>query len=125
MSTYRGLKASLVSFNQEKALVGAFTVIVKTDCETDRSSAALFLTVTHQIVFCVNTETFLHFGIETFFREEQHCAAMRSCLLSTGRFPRRVHHCVSVCVVISRYISRYLDIYTVSGTRYIHADRTG
>ena len=90
---------SIAAFNQEKALVGAFIVIVKTDCETDGSSAALFLTITHQIVFCVNTETFLHFGIETFFREEQHCAAMRSCLLSTGRFPRRVHHCVSVCVL--------------------------
>ena len=25
------------AFNQEKALVGAFSVIVKTDCETDRS----------------------------------------------------------------------------------------
>ena len=29
------------AFNQEKALVGAFSVIVKTDCETDGSSAAL------------------------------------------------------------------------------------
>ena len=30
------MKASLVDvFNQEKALVGAFSVIVKTDCETD------------------------------------------------------------------------------------------
>ena len=25
------------AFNQEKALVGAISVIVKTDCETDRS----------------------------------------------------------------------------------------
>ena len=29
------------AFNQEKAQVGAFSVIVKTDCETDGSSAAL------------------------------------------------------------------------------------
>ena len=28
---------SIVSFNQEKALVGAFSVIVKTNCETDGS----------------------------------------------------------------------------------------
>ena len=31
------------AFNQEKALVGAFSVIVKTDCETDGSSAALVM----------------------------------------------------------------------------------
>ena len=29
------LKALVGAFNQEKALVGAFSVIVKTDCETD------------------------------------------------------------------------------------------
>ena len=31
------MKAVVASFNQEKALVGAFSVIVKTDCETDGS----------------------------------------------------------------------------------------
>ena len=31
----------LGTFNQEKAQLGAFSVIVKTDCETDGSSAAL------------------------------------------------------------------------------------
>ena len=35
------VKALVAAFNQEKALVGAFSVIVKTDCETDGSSAAL------------------------------------------------------------------------------------
>ena len=30
-------------FNQEKAIVGAFSVIVKTDCEADGSFAALVL----------------------------------------------------------------------------------
>ena len=49
MSTYRGVKAHLAkclnsvlnvkalvgAFNPEKALVGAFSVIVKTDCQTD------------------------------------------------------------------------------------------
>ena len=49
MSTYRGVNARLAyclnsalnvkaligAFNQEKALVGAFSVILKTDCETD------------------------------------------------------------------------------------------
>ena len=29
------VKALVSAFNQEKALVGAFSVIVKTDCETD------------------------------------------------------------------------------------------
>ena len=33
-----------VAFNQEKVLVGAFFVIVKTDCETDGFSAALGIT---------------------------------------------------------------------------------
>ena len=33
MSTYHGVRA----FNQEKALVGAFSVTVKTDCEIDGS----------------------------------------------------------------------------------------
>ena len=49
MSTHNGLmpilcpksvlnvKALVGTFNQEKALVGAFSVIVKTDCETDGS----------------------------------------------------------------------------------------
>ena len=37
------MKALVGAFNQEKALVGAFSVIVKTDCETDGSSAALLL----------------------------------------------------------------------------------
>ena len=31
------MKAVVAAFNQEKALVGAFSVIVKTDCETDGS----------------------------------------------------------------------------------------
>ena len=31
------MKALVGAFNQEKALVGAFSVIVKTDCETDGS----------------------------------------------------------------------------------------
>ena len=31
------------AFNLGKALVGAFSVIVKTDCETDGSSAALVI----------------------------------------------------------------------------------
>ena len=35
------VKALVGAFNQEKALVGAFSVIVKTDCETDGSFAAL------------------------------------------------------------------------------------
>ena len=35
------LKALVAAFNKEKALVGAFSVIVKTDYETDGSSAAL------------------------------------------------------------------------------------
>ena len=39
MSTYRGVnvnvKALEGAFDQEKALLGAFSVIVKTDCETD------------------------------------------------------------------------------------------
>ena len=37
------MKAVVAAFNQEKALVWAFSVIVKTDCETDGSSAALIL----------------------------------------------------------------------------------
>ena len=35
------MKRLVGAFNQEKALVGAFSVIVKTDCETVGSSAAL------------------------------------------------------------------------------------
>ena len=31
------MKAVVATFNQEKALVGAFSVILKTDCETDGS----------------------------------------------------------------------------------------
>ena len=35
------MKAVVAAFNQKKALVGAFSVIVKTDCETDESYIAL------------------------------------------------------------------------------------
>ena len=35
------VKALVGAFNQDKALVGAFSVIVKTDCKTDGLSAAL------------------------------------------------------------------------------------
>ena len=38
------MKAVVTAFNQEKALVGAFSVIVKTECETDGSFAALLET---------------------------------------------------------------------------------
>ena len=38
------MNALVGTFKQEKALVGAFSVIVKTGCGTDRSSAALILT---------------------------------------------------------------------------------
>ena len=41
MSTVLNVKAVVATFNQEKALVGAFSVIVKTDCETDGSFTAL------------------------------------------------------------------------------------
>ena len=37
------MKALVGAFNQEKALVGAFSMIVKTDCETDGSSIALLM----------------------------------------------------------------------------------
>ena len=40
------MKALVGAFNQEKALVGAFSVIVKTDCETD---GALHSTSIHTI----------------------------------------------------------------------------
>ena len=40
------VKALVGPLNQEKALKGIFSVIVKTDCETDGSSAALVTTVT-------------------------------------------------------------------------------
>ena len=33
--TVLNVKALVGAFNQEKALVGAFSIIVKTDCETD------------------------------------------------------------------------------------------
>ena len=39
------MKGLVGAFNQEKALVEAFSVIVKTDCETDGSFAALILTL--------------------------------------------------------------------------------
>ena len=37
------MKALVGAFNHEKALAGAFTMIVKNDCETDGSSAALIV----------------------------------------------------------------------------------
>ena len=47
------MKALVGAFNQEIALVGAFSVIVKTDCETDGSSAALVITRRSKQVNCL------------------------------------------------------------------------
>ena len=49
------MKALVGAFNQEKALVGAFSVIVKTDCETDGS----FYSTKQEAVVHVNTNTLL------------------------------------------------------------------
>ena len=47
------MKVLVGAFNQEKALVAAFSVIVKTDCETDGWSAALVLgCVTVTTIIC-------------------------------------------------------------------------
>ena len=35
MSEYESTSGVIGTFNQEKAFVGAFSVLVKTDCETD------------------------------------------------------------------------------------------
>ena len=42
MTIVSNVKA-LGAFNQEKTLVGTFSMIVKTDCETNGSSAALVI----------------------------------------------------------------------------------
>ena len=47
------MKALVGAFNQEIALVGAFSVIVKTDCETDGLSAALVITRCSKQVNCL------------------------------------------------------------------------
>ena len=44
LNSVLNVKALVGTFNQEKVLVGAFSVIVKTNCETDGSSAALDVT---------------------------------------------------------------------------------
>ena len=51
------MKALVGAFNQEKALVGAFSVIVKTGCETDGS----FYSTTANIMGCGDSdgETFV------------------------------------------------------------------
>ena len=41
LNSVLNVKAVVGAFNQEKTLEGAFSVIVKTDCETDGSSTAL------------------------------------------------------------------------------------
>ena len=67
LSSYHGLmpvkhsvlnvKALVGAFNQEKALVGASSVIVKTDSETDGSSAALHFRSTFETtLFCCNVK---------------------------------------------------------------------
>ena len=41
------MKALVGAFNQDKALVGAFSVIVKADCETDGSFYSTNLNTEH------------------------------------------------------------------------------
>ena len=51
------MKALIGAFNQEKALVGAFSVIVKTDCRTD---GALHTTRTDTDNHYLNRMIYLH-----------------------------------------------------------------
>ena len=44
------MEALVGAFNQEKALVGGFSVFVKTECETDGLYAALLLAVVFGLV---------------------------------------------------------------------------
>ena len=53
------MKALVGAFNQEKALVGAFSVIVKTDCETGRIVFQHYLSVKHQAT-CISPEQGYH-----------------------------------------------------------------
>ena len=59
------MKALVGAFNQEKALVGAFSVILKTGCGTDGSSAAL--------VLILETETD-HLKNEPELSRAEHCS---------------------------------------------------
>ena len=52
------VKSLVGTFNQEKALVGAFSVIVKTDSETNGSYAALFSTY-HNINVIIENLSFV------------------------------------------------------------------
>ena len=47
-------RAGWLAFNQEKALVGAFSVIVKTGCVTD----GLFYSTTHNSVYLLHVVSF-------------------------------------------------------------------
>ena len=53
------MKALVGAFNQEKALVGAFSVIVKTGCETDESFDEQFLR-TGRCDFALSKENFFY-----------------------------------------------------------------
>ena len=71
------MKALVGAFNQEKALVGAFSVIVKTDCETDgallhtvvvgttETSGTNTLTALHAATLQYPTPNFLVAGHDT------------------------------------------------------------
>ena len=47
LNSVLNVKTLVGAFNQEKALVGAFSVIVKTDCETDGSLHSTILDTGH------------------------------------------------------------------------------
>ena len=49
MNSVLNVKALVGAFNQEKALEGAFFVIVETDCETDGSFTALVKILYYQL----------------------------------------------------------------------------
>ena len=58
------MKAVVAAFNKEKALVGAFSVIVKTDCETDGALHSTSYNSTHIVEFLLqNAELPLQPGV--------------------------------------------------------------
>ena len=119
-------KQALVgAFNQEKALIGAFSVIVKTDCETDGSSQEL-VTI---FVTCCPSPTLLATAPE----QEVSCSGSvvgrsrvgismlrKSTKLHKGICPKRVSYLVLLLWVIKVLTTRIAPAVISLGWTHLH-----
>ena len=113
------MKALVGAFNQERALVGAFSVIVKTDCETDgalhsTSTLGFILAAQIKLDFSYEPRRMLVLGCSFLYNFKLLMSFSGYLILHSNRV--EISYCVSTVSLLSMTWSWYLILST--DTRY-------